>query len=121
MTVVEIGNFRQLDSHFRGDISTGCPVAASAMSRRRNSWATRNSRHFAASSGIGIPEKTASLSSNTRRRTILNDFVIRVVASITNQSRGGSHGGESTPCRDNPGHGSRGRIGRELNQHQQNA
>ena len=87
MTVVEIGNFRQLDSHFRGDISTGCPVAASAMSRRRNSWATRNSRHFAASSGIGIPEKTASLSSNTRRRTILNDFVIRVVASITNQSR----------------------------------
>jgi hypothetical protein len=87
MTVVEIGNFRQLDSHFRGDISTGCPVAASAMSRRRNSWATRNSGHFAASSGIGIPEKTASLSSNTRRRTILNDFVIRVVASITNQSR----------------------------------
>jgi len=87
MTVVEIGNFRQLDSHFRGDISTGCPVAASAMSRRRNSWATRNSRHFAASSGIGIPEKTASLSSNTRRSTILNDFVIRVVASITNQSR----------------------------------
>jgi len=40
-----------------------------------------------ASSGIGIPEKTASLSSNTRRRTIVNDFVIRVVASITNQSR----------------------------------
>jgi hypothetical protein len=87
MTVVEIGNFRQLNSHFRGDISTGCPVAVSAMSRRRNSWATRNSRHFAASSGIGIPEKTASLSSNTRRSTILNDFVIRVVASITNQSR----------------------------------
>jgi len=45
-----------------------------------------------ASSRIGIPEKTASFSSNirasnTRRRTILNDFVIRVVASITNQSR----------------------------------
>jgi len=38
-------------------------------------------------STVGIPEKTASLSSNTRRRTILNDFVIRVVASITNQSR----------------------------------
>jgi len=27
---IEIGNFRQLDCHFRGDISTGCPVAASA-------------------------------------------------------------------------------------------
>ena len=40
-----------------------------------------------ASSGIGIPEKTASLSINTHRSTILNDFVIRVVASITNQSR----------------------------------
>jgi hypothetical protein len=26
---IEIGNFLQLDSHFRGDISTGCPVAAS--------------------------------------------------------------------------------------------
>jgi hypothetical protein len=39
-----------------------------------------------------IPAKTAAFSSNTRssntrRRTILNDFVIRVVASITNQSR----------------------------------
>jgi hypothetical protein len=42
---------------------------------------------LATSSGIGIPEKTASLSSSTRRSTILNDFVIRVVASITNQSR----------------------------------
>jgi hypothetical protein len=43
------------------------------------------------------------LSSNTRRRTILNDFVIRVVASITNQSREGNHGRESTPGRDNVG------------------
>jgi len=33
------------------------------------------------------PRKDRALSSNTRRRTILNDFVIRVVASITNQSR----------------------------------
>jgi hypothetical protein len=41
----------------------------------------------AASSGVGIPEKTTSLSSNTRKGTILNDFVICVVASITNQSR----------------------------------
>ncbi|MEI6239675.1 MAG: hypothetical protein WCR51_04760 [Planctomycetia bacterium] len=111
---IEIGNFRQLDSHFRGDISTGCPVAASAMSRRRNSWATRNSRHFAASSGIGIPEKTASLSSNTRRRTILNDFVIRVVASITNQSRGGDHGRESTADRDKVGPGVESRRQRPL-------
>jgi hypothetical protein len=43
------------------------------------------------------------LSSNTRRSTILNDFVIRVVASITNQSQGGDHGRESMPGRDNPG------------------
>jgi hypothetical protein len=28
------------------------------MSRRRNSWATRNSRHLAARPGIGIAEKT---------------------------------------------------------------
>jgi hypothetical protein len=27
----------------------------------------------------------------------LNDFVIRVVASITNQSQGGNHGRESMP------------------------
>jgi hypothetical protein len=76
-----------LDPHVRGDTSTGCPVAASAMSRRRNSRATRNSRHLAAGSGIGILEKTASLSIKTRRRIILNDFVILVVASITNQPR----------------------------------
>ena len=35
----------------------------------------------------------------------MNDFVIRVVASITNQSQGGNHGRESTPDRDNPGPG----------------
>jgi hypothetical protein len=50
----------------------------------------------------------------------LNDFVIRVVASITNQSRGGNHARESTPGRDNPGPGSWARIGGVPDQHQQN-
>ena len=40
----------------------------------------------------------------------MNDFVIHVVASITNQSQGGNHDRESTPGRDNHGPRTTGKI-----------